>query len=65
MIAAGYMAKRVAKRPEGLKAGQVVDVYSVSGCISENFTVLRLINRQGLESNANWGAENAIDEGSA
>jgi hypothetical protein len=38
MIPAGYMAKRVVKRPDWLKAEQVVDVYSVSGCISENFT---------------------------
>lgn len=38
MIAAGYMARRVAARPDWLDgAGQVVDVYSVSGCISEFF----------------------------
>ena len=38
VIAAGYMAKRVAQRPDRLKAGRAVDIYSVSGCISENFT---------------------------
>jgi len=31
------MAKRVYKRPEWLQALQVVDIYSVSGCISEDF----------------------------
>lgn len=31
------MAKRVAKRPEWLDAPQIVDLYSVSGCNSENF----------------------------
>ncbi len=38
MIPVGYMAKRVSLRPEWLQAEQVVDVYSVSGCISDNFT---------------------------
>lgn len=37
MLPAGYLAKRVAQRPEFLRAPQVVDVYSVSGCISEIF----------------------------
>jgi hypothetical protein len=37
MIPAGYMAKRVSKRPEWLQAAQVTDLYSVSSCISENF----------------------------
>jgi hypothetical protein len=36
MIPAGYMAKRVQK-PEGFHVQGVADVYSVSGCISENF----------------------------
>ncbi len=31
------MAKRVSKRPDWLKAPQVIDIYSVSGCISKNF----------------------------
>lgn len=31
------MAKRVAKKPEWLDAPQVVDLYSVSGCTSEDF----------------------------
>lgn len=37
MIPVGYMAKRVILRPDWLKAEQVVDVYSVSGCVSRNF----------------------------
>ena len=37
MIPVGYMAKRVSVRPESIKAAGVADVYSVSGCISENF----------------------------
>jgi hypothetical protein len=37
MIAVGYMAKRVSKRPGWLQATQVSDIYSVSGCISEDF----------------------------
>src|SRR5262249_9609335 len=32
-----YMAKRVAVRPDLLQADRVVDVYSVSGCISRDF----------------------------
>jgi hypothetical protein len=37
MTPAGYLAKSVYRRPEWLKAPQVVDIYSVSGCISEDF----------------------------
>jgi hypothetical protein len=37
MVAAGYMAKRVALKPEWLAADRVVDVFSVSGCVSKNF----------------------------
>jgi hypothetical protein len=37
MIPAGYMAKRVTERPDWLDAPQVVDIYSVSSCQSENF----------------------------
>lgn len=37
MVPAGYMAKRVYKRPDWLQAPHVVDVHSVSGCLSENF----------------------------
>ena len=37
MVPAGYMAKRVRSRPEWLSAAQVVDLYSVSGCASEDF----------------------------
>jgi len=36
MVPAGYLAKRVSKRPDWLRA-QVVDIYSVSGCVSEDF----------------------------
>jgi hypothetical protein len=37
MISVGYLAKRVAQRPDWLQAPAVKDIYSVSGCISENF----------------------------
>ena len=37
MIPVGYLYKRVAARPDWLKAETVLDIYSLSGCISENF----------------------------
>ena len=37
MTPVGYMAKRVRERPTWLKAPHVKDVYSVSGCVSEDF----------------------------
>jgi len=37
MIPAGYMAKRVVARPDWLPAERVSSIYSVSGCVSENF----------------------------
>jgi hypothetical protein len=37
MIAVGYMAKRVAPRPDWLKAPDVQDIYSVSNHVSKNF----------------------------
>ena len=37
MIPAGYMVKRVVRRPDWLKANGVEDIYSVSGCISKDF----------------------------
>jgi hypothetical protein len=37
MVPAGYLAKKVATRPDYLLAPQVTDIYSVSGCISEMF----------------------------
>lgn len=37
MIPVGYMAKRVSVRPEWIKSERVVDIYSVSGCISRAF----------------------------
>lgn len=37
MISAGYMAKRVAIKPDWLKANEVEDIYSVSGYISKDF----------------------------
>jgi hypothetical protein len=37
MIPAGYMRKKVRARPEGLQAAGVVDVYSVSSHVSEDF----------------------------
>jgi hypothetical protein len=38
MVPAGYMAKRVVTRPDWLPAERVSSIYSVSGCISKNFT---------------------------
>jgi len=37
MTPAGYMAKKIVKRPDWLQAAAVEDVYSVSGCISKYF----------------------------
>lgn len=37
LIPAGYMAKRVSSRPEWLNANQVVDIYSISDCVSNDF----------------------------
>jgi hypothetical protein len=37
MIPAGYMAKRVVKKPDWLVAPNVSDIYSVSHCVSEDF----------------------------
>jgi hypothetical protein len=37
MIPAGYLAKRVSRKPEWLKAQHVADIYSVSGCTSKVF----------------------------
>ena len=37
MIPAGYMAKKIAKRPDSVTAENVIDIYSVSHCTSDNF----------------------------
>jgi len=37
MVPAGYMAKRVVGRPDWLTTERVSGIYSVSGCVSENF----------------------------
>ena len=37
MIPVGYLAKRIARRPDWLAAPGVEDVYAVSGCLSVNF----------------------------
>jgi hypothetical protein len=37
MIPAGYMAKRVINRPKGFDHTDIVDIYSVSSCISKDF----------------------------
>ena len=37
MISVGYMAKRVRKKPDSVHADHVLDIYSVSSCMSENF----------------------------
>jgi hypothetical protein len=38
MVPAGYMAKRVVNRPDWLSSTGVSSIYSLSGCISEDFT---------------------------
>jgi hypothetical protein len=38
MIPVGYMFKKVISRPDWLKAANVDDIFSLSGCLSENFT---------------------------
>jgi hypothetical protein len=38
MISGGYMFKKVGRRPDWLGAANVDDIYSLSGCISSNFT---------------------------
>lgn len=37
MIPAGYLAKRVFLKPDWLQAPQVLDIYSISGCMSKAF----------------------------
>ena len=37
MQAIGYLYKRIERRPDWLKAPKVEDIYSLSGCISNNF----------------------------
>ena len=37
MIPIGYMAKKIPQRPEWLKAPSVIDVYSVSSCVNDDF----------------------------
>jgi hypothetical protein len=37
MIPMGYMAKKIPQRPEWLKVPSVIDVYSVSSCVNEDF----------------------------
>lgn len=47
MLPVGYMRKRVAKKPDWLKAG-IDDIYSVSGCVSQNFAdYIRFWNHNG------------------
>ena len=44
MMPVGYMAKHLRPKPEFLKAPWVTDIYSVSGCISENFADSKYVN---------------------
>ena len=37
MMPAGYMSKRVESQPDLLNAAAVLDIYSVSGCVSKYF----------------------------
>jgi len=38
MIPVGYMYKTISRKPDWLKTNDVVDIYSVSNCVSEDFT---------------------------
>ena len=38
MVPAGYMLKKVIERPDSLQATGVRDIYSLSSCLSENFS---------------------------
>ena len=48
MRPAGYMAKKVVRRPDWLQADSVEDVYSVSGCISRHLFTADQIRRATL-----------------
>ena len=37
MIPAGYMAKRIVKRPDWLAVPGIDDIYSISSCMSKSF----------------------------
>lgn len=37
MIPFGYMYKKIVLKPEWLKSQEVTDIYSLNGCISQNF----------------------------
>ena len=37
MIPVGYMAKRISPAPEGLALPRILDVYSVSDCVNDDF----------------------------
>lgn len=37
MIPAGYLAKRISTKPDWLTAPQIVDIYSISSCMSPDF----------------------------
>ncbi len=38
MVPIGYMYKTISAKPEWLKSTQVKDIYSVSSCLSKDFT---------------------------
>ncbi len=38
MIPVGYMYKTISIKSDWLKTNQVLDIYSVSGCVSEDFS---------------------------
>ncbi len=38
MIPAGYMAKHIRRKPDWMEAPRVVDIYSVSSCVSDDFS---------------------------
>src|SRR5882724_9216838 len=68
MIPAGYMAKRVVVKPDWLPVERVSSIYSVSGCVSEDFAdYVNFWRHNGywlfdsLETIIEIGRENSID----
>lgn len=55
MVPAGYLLKRIARLPEGLKAANVLDVCSVSDCVNDDLVDIERIwqhNSYGVANNS-------------
>ena len=58
LVSMGYLYKRVAKKDEGyINAPAVEDIYSLAGCISEDF-----MDYMGLCKNNNYWLFNNLEE---